>query len=91
MARAKSELQLYHEYITKKFRRAWQPASEGRPVHVRFMVDATGMIRDAVVHDSSGDSARDEAALAFVRAQTLKPLPTELGERLGTIQIDYLF
>jgi TonB family protein len=91
VAHAKSELQLYHEYLSKKFRRGWKPAAAGRPVHVRFMVDAAGMIRDAVVHDSSGDPGRDEAALAFVRGQTLKPLPTELAEKLGKIQIDYLF
>lgn len=91
MAREKSDLQLYHEYISKKFRRAWKPEPGGRPVHVRFNVDAAGMIRDAVVHDSSGNAARDEAALAFVRGQTLKPLPDLLAEKLGTIQIDYLF
>lgn len=86
----KSELQQYHEYITKKFRRGWKPTAQGRPVHVRFTVDAAGMIRDAVVHDSSGDSTRDAEALAFVRGQILKPLPANLADKLGKLQIDYL-
>lgn len=91
MARAKSELQLYHEYLTKKFRRAWKPVAGEKSVHVQFRVDAGGMIRDARVHTSSGNAAHDGAVLEFVRGQTLKPLPTELAERLGQLQIDYLF
>lgn len=90
MAREKSELQLYHEYVAKKFRRAWKPPA-GRGVHVRFVVEADGTIRDARVHDSSGDPARDAAALEFLSRQNLKPLPAELAERLGNLQIDYLF
>lgn len=90
MARAKSELQLYHEYITKRFRRLWTPVAEEKPIHVQFTVEASGMIRDARIHTSSGNPAYDESALEFVRRQTLKPLPTELAERLGKLQIDYL-
>jgi TonB family protein len=91
MAREKSELQLYHEYVGKKFRRAWKPVPGEKPVHVQFTVDAGGMIRDARIHTSSGNPAYDETALEFVRSQTLKPLPNELGTQLGKVQFDYLF
>jgi TonB family protein len=89
MPHEKCVIQVYSEYVQKKFRRAWK-APPGRGTHVCFMVEPDGAISEARVHDSSGDPARDQAALDFIRAQTLKPLPQEVVEKLGKLQIDYL-
>jgi TonB family protein len=88
---SKSELQLYHEYIQKRIRRLWKPSPGARPVHVAFVVEIDGSVRDARIVESSGDTALDRSALAFVESQRLKPLPDLLAQRLGHLAIDYLF
>ena len=91
MAREKSSLQLYHEYVQRRIRKLWKSdASGGRWVHAQFIVNPDGSIRDARVFESSGDPEYDAAALrTLAEASPFKPLPEELTKI--TIQIDYLF
>lgn len=91
MARVKTPLQLYHEYVQKRIRKLWKPdPNDRRRVHAQFIVNPDGSIRDAKVFESSGDPEYDAAALrTLAEAGPFKPLPEELTKI--TIQIDYLF
>jgi TonB family protein len=91
MARVKTPLQLYHEYVQKRIRKLWKPdPNDRRRVHAQFIVNPDGSIRDARVFESSGDPEYDAAALrTLTDASPFKPLPEELVKI--TIQIDYLF
>jgi protein TonB len=63
----------------------------GGAVHVDFIIDATGRVKDAWVAKSSGDSKLDEIALSTVRATLFPAPPASMSDSERRYKIPYTF